>query len=170
MAADTKLGAKTVRLELFSVQVFPIDSLREQLAVQGLHVVTAADKAVLRRLRGLGLDPDRLRLDKRIPLETKQELASIVEDLPSQPAAPSPTASEARVRELEEALDRSRKEADGALSREHGETVRADIAVEHYQRAESELAQLRERVATALVLLAEPVKPGDVNEAREVLR
>jgi hypothetical protein len=38
--------------------MFPIDLLREQLAAQGLHVVTAADKAVLEAMAESRIDVD----------------------------------------------------------------------------------------------------------------
>jgi hypothetical protein len=82
----------------------------------------ATANAPLERLRKLALDPERLRLDKRIPLEVKQELASIVEDIAAQPAtAPVPRLGEPRMRApliLPDDEEPTRPETDSAAEAE----------------------------------------------------
>ena len=62
MDADTKRVAVWVTVDAKHNGVMvTLDSLREQLAAQGLHVVTAADKAVLDAMRNVDVDEPTLR-------------------------------------------------------------------------------------------------------------
>jgi chromosome segregation ATPase len=110
-----------------------------------------------------------------------------------QPAAPAPTASEARVRELESELTDLRRsysentekmilaearvrelEAENTTLRVNNRVLEADSAdlLERRRAAESELAALRERVADARRKLTCPNRsdPTRVKDALEVLR
>jgi hypothetical protein len=81
VAADTKRGAVWVTVDAKHNGVMvTLDSLREQLAVQGLHVVTAADKAVVdaaldyHRL-DTSVNEERLRHYCRVAIAARREAA-----------------------------------------------------------------------------------------------